>query len=1390
MTRSVTRGIALWHYVSPQAHTSEGHGPERAVSSSTTASDSQAGAVEGHGPYLAASGPTSASDSQACATEGRGANLAASSSTAASDSQMRREGGRSPSSASSAATETPRPRAGMLSSSTPRGDEGLASMEARTLFDGADDATSPPLPSGAVSIPDAVPTCVGAVPIRTVWHPPGAPRGALRALVLFAGPCTADTHLTGALADAGFEVEPVDTLIGGDAHDLARGEVAAEYIRRIRVGYYAVVAMGTPCSTYSVLRDTPLRSKDDPTGESVAPRECLETLRVHNRLAEVTAAAIVAAHDSGAAWMLENPADVGVAGQVCYWPEKAHYASLFDQPCIKAVLRATKAVGRIFAMCAFGAPWRKYTTMYFGGSLREPSASLDSRGCSHGTRGHAVRLDERDAEGESRATQASAYPAELCYELARLCALAASGGLLPRGEWPPGPPPNSTPSGTPAEADTARPGGHAAASVEVEGATIKGTYVEGGRIAHGRQLHPSLAEHVDARRRSVADFASLRNLEAEPVANLRLERFPAGLRIEPGPEKKPRKRKLSRALPRTTPPANMEGGVSAPSPAPAPPEGPIAIEQLFLPGVYTDRIESWFDLVDGAINAPRARKLGSRASAPSVETRVIEQHEMAPFARGIVWDCADRNNCVPVARSTADTKFPGDKQLNRAGLWLMAEVLGETEDEVIRAACGGGVEMQSDCELITVLAFHHPGLFDELEAAQKAVQKEFDEQWSDRPIRHLPFVPCRLCPKDVVLQDRVRIVEGHFEADGRPSVEAYTKARVTSNSSHGGVDSVNAAIPEEHRAVRLPRAQWQARALAVADEACLTPFSRDRHRVEGADGASRELRAVPYLADAESAYSYCNVQEADQWQQCFVWWGPAGVASKGVGLPESSQPIAQPEQPILRSGISRARRVGFGGASSPRSFQKIATVATGYARSLQYDFDRRHPYPPPVLEWRRERESAQMRDELACDPEELDPAYAQVYIDDAAGVALNDAVPTPGLVEHIHIDDAPTRALGGSFPPADSRVLVHAKLLVLAMQMAGLHAAPDKILVGDPIISLGFSMSGVSRKMTVPYLKRAAMLASASELIAEARESSRANRRSAQRLLGRLVNVSQILPELKTFLRGGFRATDSSWARRAGLRPPVAQRLAVGSAAHTEWITLLDVANHVITLNEGIPIAPRRVFRAPQEGAVLCTSDASGDDGFGGYVFMPDGDPSMVYIVSEFWPSWALEARRQNDKPIAERAGSTELEFSMPAAELFASWAVAEAAVTKARLMTPQGPARAQLPSQRPVIAIGDCEPSVFALDAATSGEPAMRAILAGARRLTPFWLGVHVPREANRDADLLSHPENIVAVMAAAFAGGFRPLHARVPKHCWDALRPALEVGAAARRATKGAHN
>ena len=1240
------------------------------------------------------------------------------------------------------------------------------------------------------------------------WRPTRGPAGgeheAPRALVLFSGPCTADTHLPGALADAGFHAEAVDVLIGGDSHDLTRDEVAADYVRSLRRGRFSLLALGTPCSSYSVLREPRIRSKRDPTGLATAPPEWLDTLLMHNQLADVTAAAIRAAHDSGTPWLLENPSDVSDPHTPWFWPAKADCASIFDQPAIREVLQLSEARLRAFAMCAFGTPWRKMTTIAFGGPLRAASEPLEQRGCPHGRAYHEVRLDEHDANGAKMATKASEYPPELCRELANY-ALAALPEVPPREQ------PGST-----AALECGLGGGVAPGDVGLEewstidGAVVDGELIVGGRMAHGRQLHPSLATLVARSRATPAAFASTRNCEAEAAAELRLDPMPAGLDIPDVQGHKARKRKKSRPLPRperpvpgpaagpagprasaaaiTEPRAAEAGGVRER------PAGPIAIEQLFLPGVYSERVESWFALADEAGRVLRRRLAGSYEPPPRVETRVIEQHEMQPFARGTVWDCANPRDCVPVERSTAETYIPGAKQLNRMGIRQMADELGIGRTDILDQACGGGIEVRSECELITVLAFHHPGLLHEMEAAQQAVEKSWQEQWTDTPVRHLPFVPCRLQPRDVVLQDRVRVRKGHFDSKGRPMVEAYTKARVTTNSSHGGADSVNAAIPEGERFVRLPRAQWHARALAIADMAChvrartkgdpigeepfvgqknlqlamhAIPFDiGERHEVQDSTGAVRKLHAVAYMADAESAYNYCHVQSADQWQQCFVWWDSGG-----------------------RAGACRDRRLPFGGASSPNRFQQISTLVTKYARKLQREFDEQHPLPWPVGVWADERREAQLRGRLPDGAEQLDPAYAHVYIDDAAGVAIDDPVPTPSSVADIHIADEPTRALGGEVPPRDARVLVHAKLLLLAMRMAGLDASPDKVLVGDPIITLGFLLSRADWRMRVPATKRAAMLASIAELSEEATNQATAPIRQAKRLLGRLTNVSQVLPELRQYLRGGFRAAEASWARRAGVRTPEKQQLRAGSLAHTEWLQLLQVAEGLLTANEGVSLAPRRIFPSAREGAVVSTTDASGDDGFGGYVFLPGGDPSDVWVVSEPWPDWALEARRRNDRLAAGKAGAAEEEFSVPAAELFAAWAVPRAALERC----PRPAGTRILPnilpvSDPPVIAIGDCQPAINVINAAVSGEASMRNLLAVAREFTRTWLGVHVPRQANRDADGLSHPAGAESMVEGARKAGFNAHRVRVPDSYFDSLRAALGLGRLGREEKRAA--
>eukprot|EP00965_Chrysotila_dentata_P110515 3651825-Pleurochrysis_carterae.AAC.1 len=94
---------------------------------------------------------------------------------------------------------------------------------------------------------------------------------------------------------------------------------------------------------------------------------------------------------------------------------------------------------------------------------------------------------------------------------------------------------------------------------------------------------------------------------------------------------------------------------------------------------------------------------------------------MQPWARGVVWDCADPGRCVPVRRSTRHTRFPGERQLNREALREAAAKLGWHDEDIIGQAGEGRVEARAECELATVLASHHRGLCEQSAAAAAAV---------------------------------------------------------------------------------------------------------------------------------------------------------------------------------------------------------------------------------------------------------------------------------------------------------------------------------------------------------------------------------------------------------------------------------------------------------------------------------------------------------------------------------------------------------------------------------------------------------------------------------------------------------------------------------------------
>ena len=326
--------------------------------------------------------------------------------------------------------------------------------------------------------------------------------------------------------------------------------------------------------------------------------------------------------------------------------------------------------------------------------------------------------------------------------------------------------------------------------------------------------------------------------------------------------------------------------------------------------------------------------------------------------------------------------------------------------------------------------------------------------------------------------------------------------------------------------------------------------------------------------------------------------------------------------------------------------------------------------------------------------------------------------------------------------------------------------ATQKTMVGSPLPSLGLRVDGDARKLDCPEGKRDMILADAAEQKRWAVDELRVDRRRANRLVGRLCNLSQVAPALRASLHGGYAVTQAAWVSGGRRRAPRSLLLSRDSPAYTGWVELLDAATDLIQLNQGVSLAPPLAFPHRRVAATLTSvTDASGTDGVGGYAYLA-GRPHEVWIMSEVWPREMADALAASASPAQaelRRAGSAAQQpwCSTPVAELFG-------VAVLPRLV-------ARLERVARVYAVGDCEAAARAYSASHSGNPKMRAILPLARDTSRHCVGVHVPREANVDCDRLSHPHMLDEVVAEAEAAGFRVHRVRPQPEDWDVLRAAI---------------
>ena len=1121
-------------------------------------------------------------------------------------------------------------------------------------------------------------------------------------LVLFAGPCEAESHLPGHLRRAGCDVSAIDTKLGGAAHDVLRAGVGGELLSLVQSAHFDAVFIATPCSSYSVLHEPTLRSDSEPEGIQPVPPEWAAYLAKHNALADFTALALDACRASGTPVAVENPAARSLPDSPASWPEHSDHGSLWHMPCIATALGALSATFHTCAQCAFAAPHQKWTTFAAAGHMSRTLAGLGERRywCHHGKEGHSEVLVGRDELGHSRAGKAAAYPRQLNELLADALVSAASARYAEHT-------PRRTPLGS--------PGSRAPA----EGYVADGPAL--GRIGHAA---------CEAARALPHRFAHPGHLSEAPREDLLSEPFPGDL-ASPVTSLRPKgvcAARRRRPLPRAASACARVGCCADPWPAqPDPPKPPpIAIDQLFLGDVYATQVQSWFALADEAAAAIRS---GTRP--PTVPTRVIGQDSLQPWARDIVWDCREPANCRPVRRSTRRTTFAGARQVDRAALRRIAAELNWHDDDLVDQIGEGGMEVRSACTLDIVLTFHHQSLVDEIDLASKTVADHIREEWVAPPTRHLPFVPCRLQPRGVVMQPRTRLL-----ADG-VTLEEYEKPRITSDSSFGGVDSVNGGVPDGERSVILPSIQSLGRGWAI----CHAAFSEDSASPCPANPPPAQPVAG-YCIDAESAYSFCPIQEADLWTQCFCWWDSEGAAGAAVD-----------------------RRMGFGGSFAPNRFERLSTLVAAYAQHLQGQFDDEQPPPQAARRFTASRRALQRLGRLPPGQAQCHPRYLQVFVDDFTGVAGTDIVVVPPSVSHIHVADEHMRA-GGCTPAAPaSRVHVHARLTILALERVGLYAAPHKVAIGSPLPALGFLVDGSAKRLRCPHGKQRAILADIATQDAAAAGGD-VDRRRARRLVGRLCHLAQVEPSIRQHLHSGHTVAEATWPGRGGAPGKGHLRLAIGGAAHTGWRALLRTAHSAISANIGVSAAPRLTFPARHApGSATCFTDASGEDGFGGYAFVA-GRPCEVFILSEVWPHYAAAALAASSDvgQAAERrrdGSAADAYLPMPAAELFAQVAMPRALARVAHFDA--------------VFAVGDCEPSGRVVESLHSGNPIMRPLAQAARSAPWSWANAHVPREANTDADRLSHPAQLRHVLADAEAAQLRTHVLELQAEDWELLQEAV---------------
>jgi len=250
-------------------------------------------------------------------------------------------------------------------------------------------------------------------------------------LLLFCGPYRRPDGLAAFLTKYGFDVEMLDNdpvTGGGSEGDILNDDVHNRLLQRASRGEFLTIIAAPPCSTFSISRHfegkgstssdggPPLvRTRTHIRGLPSVPPKHRRELSQANAIVARLAAILMAAFTAGTQFIVENPADRGDSA----FPRRyldAEHGPLWEMPEIQALRKLSSKLAT-FPMCAFNAPWQKYTSLLYSSGYDEWLDPLDRLECNHSS--HSQLAGGIVGPDAIPSSETSAYPTDFNHYLAR-----------------------------------------------------------------------------------------------------------------------------------------------------------------------------------------------------------------------------------------------------------------------------------------------------------------------------------------------------------------------------------------------------------------------------------------------------------------------------------------------------------------------------------------------------------------------------------------------------------------------------------------------------------------------------------------------------------------------------------------------------------------------------------------------------------------------------------------------------------------------------------------------------------------------------------------------------------------------------------------------------------